>query len=411
MKNNLFTIACLLFFQFSFGQNAKVILKQSYQKCQTIKNGYYEMTRYSKNTDDKDTSKAKFYCNFKKLINDSIYSSAFHYYTFLNDTNKLDVIYTGDNFVTASSKDSTATIMSKSLWSNKIKSFSYDNELYNPLTNKESSPIQHDSDFFDNKHSFKFIGKEKLNGVECYHIQVNVFLKNDSFQMIKITRLEFHYWIKKEDSIPIQYSTAFDWIIDTDTMYKYQLDVLNKYEINNLKDEDYLTLNSIPTFYNKKDYVPIKDSELLNKNVQIELLSKNTIAPNWELSSLNNEKISLKNLEGQLVLIDFFYKACNPCLRALPILEALSQKYKNKGLRVIGIDPYDKKDDEIITLLAKIGVTYSVCVGGKDVVKDYHIISYPTMYLIDKTGKIIFIQEGCEKDIEAKLEKIIKKNL
>jgi thiol-disulfide isomerase/thioredoxin len=411
MKNNLFTIAFLLLFQFSFGQDAKVILKQSYQKCQTIQNGYYEMTRYEKKTDNKDTLKTKFYCSFKKLKDDSIYSSAFHHYSFFKDTIKLDVIYTGVNLVTASSNDSSATIMSKPLWSNEIRAFSYDNELYNPLTDKESSPIQHDSDFNDNKYSFKFIGKEKLNGVECYHIKVNVFPKKDSLQIINIARFEFHYWIKKQDSIPIQYSTAFDWIIDTDTMYKYQLNVLNKYDINNLKNEDYLTLNSIPTFYNKKDYVPVKNTELLSKNVQPDLLNEGTVAPNWELNSLNNEKISLKNLEGQLVLIDFFYKACNPCLRAIPVLEALSQKYKNKGLRVIGIDPYDKKDDEILSLLSKIGVTYTVCLGGKNVEKDYHVKSYPTIFLIDKKGKIIFVQEGCESDIEAKLERTIKKNL
>ena len=67
MKNNLFTIAFLLLFQFSFGQDAKVILKQSYQKCQTVQSGSYEMTRHMKYMDNKDTSKSKFYCNFKKL--------------------------------------------------------------------------------------------------------------------------------------------------------------------------------------------------------------------------------------------------------------------------------------------------------------------------------------------------------
>ena len=111
---------------------------------------------------------------------------------------------------------------------------------------------------------------------------------------------------------------------------------MNKYGINNLKDENILTLNTIPAYYKTKNYALYKSPELLKKE---------TIAPNWELLSLIDEKISLNSLQGQVVLIDFFYKSCFPCMQALPALQALSVKYNGKGLRVIGIDPYDKKED------------------------------------------------------------------
>ena len=404
MKNNILTIGLLLLCFASFGQDAKVILKQSYEKCQSVQNGYYEMTDYKKFISGKDTIKSSFNCSFKKLKNDSLFSSAFHYKTFFDDATSIEAMYTGDDFITTTSKDSIATIKSKSLWANEIKSFADGYISSSPLSSKKSFPLQHDSDFIDNKFIFKFIGEENLNGALCYHIQVNKIPENDSTKAMKTLRQEYHYWINKKDLIPIQHSIAYDLIMNNDTMYQYEKNVLNKYEINNLKDENILTLNSIPPFYKLKDYVPIKRPDLF-------LLPEDTIAPNWELLSLTDEKVSLKSLKGQLVLIDFFFKACFPCIQALPGLQALSEKYKNNGLRVIGIDPIDKKDDDIKAFLSKRGITYTVLLGGKDVSEYYQVSLYPTIYLIDKEGKIIFTQMGYEKGYEDILEEIIKKNL
>ena len=68
----------------SNGQNPTEILQNSYLKCQSIQNGYYEMTKYKKYMTEKDTVKTSFNCYFKKLKNDSLYSSAFHYKHFFN---------------------------------------------------------------------------------------------------------------------------------------------------------------------------------------------------------------------------------------------------------------------------------------------------------------------------------------
>lgn len=404
MKNNILTIVLLLLFLASYGQDAKVILKKSYDKCQSVKNGYYEMTSYKKFISSNDTIKSSFNLSFKKLQNDSLYSSAFHQKSFLEDGTSIEDLYTGDDFVTATSKDSTATIMSKFLWPNEIKSFNDGHLLSSPLSSKNSFPLQHDSDFVDNKHIYKFIGEENLNGALCYHIQVNKIPEKESTEAMKTLRQEYHYWIKKEDLIPIQHSIAYDLIMDNDTMYQYEKNVINKYEINNLIDEDILSINSIPPFYKLKDYIPF------NRPNQ-SLLPEESIAPNWELVSLTDEKVSLKSLKGQLVLIDFFFKACYPCMLSLPGLQALSEKYKENGLRVIGIDPIDKKKDEIQAFLSKRGITYTVLQGGIDVEKDYQVSLYPTIYLINKEGKIIFTQKGYEKDYEEILEEIIKKNL
>lgn len=398
-----FLFAGILFLSnIAIAQNAKLILQQTYDKCQSVQNGYYEMTRYMKFMSSKDTSKSTFYCNFKKLPDDSLFSSAFHYYNYWQDTIKFDVMYTGDDFITASSKDSTATIMSKSKWAAEIKLRAHNYKFYSPLTNKKSSPLVHDSDFVDNKHRFKFLGEDTINGMACYRIQVNKIPENDSTEMMKTMRQEYHYWINKSDSIPIQYTIAFDLEMNGDTMFQFEKNVLNRYELNKFQNRKLLTFYSLPTYYKKVDFVPYQSPELLKLE---------TIAPDWELLSLTDEKISLKSLKGQLVLVDFFYKSCYPCMQALPMLQSFHEKYQAKGLRIVGIDPYDKKEDDIASFLAKRGVSYPVLLGGNDVAKAYHVSGYPTIYIIDKTGKIILSKEGHGKDSEKELEEFILKNL
>ena len=96
---------------------------------------------------------------------------------------------------------------------------------------------------------------------------------------------------------------------------------------------------------------------------------------------------------------------------ALPGLQALHEKYTKQGLKVIGIDIYDKKEDGIVAYIAKRGVTYTVLLGGENVGEDYHVSGLPTIYLIDKKGKIILSQVGYIKGQEEILEEVVKKNL
>ncbi|MBK9256721.1 MAG: TlpA family protein disulfide reductase [Saprospiraceae bacterium] len=402
MKIKIPTALILFLSITAFCQDAKEILKQSYDKCQSVQNGYYEMTKYMKYMSGNDTSVRSFHCNFKKLQGDTLFPSAFHYHSIWNGKYIGQVMYTGDDFVRTYAKDSSAIIMSKVQWAKEINSISHNFEFYSPLTNHKNIQLPHDSTFSDENYIFKYIGEENLNGTLCYHIQLNQIPGDESGDMMKTLRHENHYWINKIDMIPVQYSIAYDLVMNNDTMYQYEKIVLDKYEINNLKDESVISLSSIPEYYKIKDYEPYERPELLKID---------SLAPDWELYSLTDELISLKSLQGQVVLIDFFYKSCYPCMLALPGLQALHEKYKDKGLKVIGIDPYDKKEEGIGAFLSKRGVTYDILLGGTDVAKDYRVSGYPTMYLVDRTGKIIFVQAGYAKSVDELLEKVISDNL
>lgn len=383
-------------------QDAKSILKMSYHKCQSVQNGYFEMTKRMKYMTGKDTAETAIKGSFKKVKGDTIYTAIFNFKLFRQNEFTGDLLYTGDNLVFSEQMDSTAVIMSRVTWAKEIKARLRNQKFYSPLISAKSTPLPNDSQYIDTSYIFQYIGEEIVNNNLCYHVQINQIAANDSTELMKQLRNELHFWINKTDSIPVQYSIAYDMVTNTDTMFQYELNSLTKYETGQVLDEKQFNLSAISDYYKVKDFVPYKN---------IPLLPKDTLAPNWELISTDNKKVSLNDLKGSLVLVDFFYKSCYPCMLALPGLQALSEKYQSQGLSVIGIDPFDTKDDDIVSFLKKRGITYTVLLGGKDVAKDYRVSAYPTLYLIDRNGKIIYVQNGYSKDLEKILEDSIKENL
>ncbi len=414
MKKQIILLLLTVITLASFAQDAKDILQKSYSKCKSIKNGYYEEIRQTDFTGGECRNGCQkadtFSCTFKKIENDTLFASAFnfneiHYdYTFSS-------IYMGDDLILYHSNDSCGSILSKSFSAEEMKArMISDYNFYYCFTDVTKSPFPIIFNEKNIKFIFKYISEEKINNHNCYHIQVNRIPHDSPDDDMRILHEEFQFWINKEDMIPVQYSVAFDGIVivdydgkvKEDTMYQYEKYVLTKYEINNLKDDSKFNLTTIPSYYKLKSSVTYNG---------LALLAKDTVAPNFSLTSTNNEKVSLSDLKGQLLLVNFFYYSSYPSTNAIPAMQKLYDKYKGKGLKIIGINPFNKTDDDIAKNISKQGVTYPVLTDGKNTAKDYHVSYYPAIYLIDKTGKIIYSTVGYGKGSEDKLEEIIKKNL
>ncbi len=341
-------------------------------------------------------------CHFEKIKDDTLSSTRFHLKTIFKDNEESEVLYDGNDLVSTYSKDSSGTIQSKTLWPKEVKSAVRSSRLYAPFIKAEKSVLPDDSKMNNPNYILKFINEESINGDVCYHVQMNEKPQNDSLDELQTFKIEYHYWVKKEDSVPVQISTAYSNVMNNDSMYQYEIISLKNYKLNIKIDHSVFTLKSLPEHIKIRDYVPYED---------VELLPNDTIAPNWELTSLNDEKINLTDLKGSLVLVDFFYKSCYYCMLALPGLQELHQQYKDKGLKIVGINPFDEKEKGIVPFLEKRGVTFTVLLGGLETAKEYHVTAYPTVYLIDKTGKIIFSQIGFTEELHKKLEQVIKDNL
>ncbi len=114
---------------------------------------------------------------------------------------------------------------------------------------------------------------------------------------------------------------------------------------------------------------------------------------------LNSPPLTAAGLRGKVVLIDFWTYSCINCLRSLPYVRAWADKYRDRGLVVIGVHApefaFEKNVDNVKTATAKLGITYPVAIDN-----DYAIWRafgnefWPAHYFVDAAGRIRHHQFG-----------------
>ena len=114
-------------------------------------------------------------------------------------------------------------------------------------------------------------------------------------------------------------------------------------------------------------------------------------APSFELKSITGDTVKLADMEGKVVLLDFWAVWCGPCRKSMPFFQELQDKYGKDGLEVVGVHVEDRMPppDEVAEYLAKLGVTYTNLVSTADTDNEFMIFAMPTTYLVDREGVII----------------------
>jgi thiol-disulfide isomerase/thioredoxin len=101
----------------------------------------------------------------------------------------------------------------------------------------------------------------------------------------------------------------------------------------------------------------------------------------------------LSGNKGKVVLVDFWATWCGPCRMTIPSLDALYQKYKDKGLRVVGVS--SESLEELKSFQGAGKQSYSLFNDISALTtRKYQAFSYPTLVLIDRKGLIQRVEVG-----------------
>ena len=116
-------------------------------------------------------------------------------------------------------------------------------------------------------------------------------------------------------------------------------------------------------------------------------------AIDFTLKDLDDQEVSLSDLKGSVVIIDFWATWCGPCIQAMPHLQDLYDKYKEDGLLVYGIN--NEKDVTLpAAFLEENGYTFPTLKNATEVFGLYNVRGIPATYVIDREGYIIAFVSG-----------------
>jgi peroxiredoxin len=125
-------------------------------------------------------------------------------------------------------------------------------------------------------------------------------------------------------------------------------------------------------------------------------VGKNQRAPEFSLPSLKGGRVSLSQLKGKVVLVDFWAQWCEPCKKELPELEKIAKQYAGRGVVVLGIS-IDKQRENAEKLARQLGISFDVLLDpAGSVAGIYDLPKMPTSFVVDKKGIVRFIHEGFE---------------
>jgi thiol-disulfide isomerase/thioredoxin/predicted negative regulator of RcsB-dependent stress response len=123
-------------------------------------------------------------------------------------------------------------------------------------------------------------------------------------------------------------------------------------------------------------------------------------APEFQLADLGGKTVKLSDLRGQVVVLDFWGTWCPPCREELPHIQALHASYAGRGVRVIGMN-YEQPEEDAARMrlvrdfVASNNYTFPVLVDHEFTAGEaYGIEAFPTVVVVDKTGRIRYRNEG-----------------
>ncbi len=139
----------------------------------------------------------------------------------------------------------------------------------------------------------------------------------------------------------------------------------------------------------------------------------------FTLPDVQGRAVHFRDLDADYILLDFWGTWCAPCIKAVPHLVQLQNRYDSRRLRVVGIAYEQAEPGQAVDLLEgamrDLGVNYPILMGENDgqpcpLAKALKIQAYPTLVLLDRHGRILWRDTGAGPLTLARLDRVVAAN-
>ncbi|MEL6559223.1 MAG: TlpA disulfide reductase family protein [Bacteroidota bacterium] len=129
----------------------------------------------------------------------------------------------------------------------------------------------------------------------------------------------------------------------------------------------------------------------------------------FSITDMDGNKISLADQKGKVIVLNFWFIACKPCVMEMPHLNKFVEKYQDDDVLFLAIANDEKT--QIERFLEKKKFDYTIAPDGKRVASDWGVSSFPTNIIIDKEGNIAYSMSGYGSHMIPLMEKKIEELL
>jgi len=179
-------------------------------------------------------------------------------------------------------------------------------------------------------------------------------------------------------------------------------------------------------------YIPISATEILpalSKNSELKSdpnTKANITSPSDDAPELKNKygkwintdkEITMEDLKGKVVLIEFWTFGCYNCTNTLPYLNKWYDKYKSDEFELIGVHcpefDNERNYENVKASVERLGIRYPVLTDNEfSIWKEYDVHAWPTIFLIDKKGVIRYkkVGEGKYDKTEQMINELLVEN-
>lgn len=134
-----------------------------------------------------------------------------------------------------------------------------------------------------------------------------------------------------------------------------------------------------------------------------------TMAPGFIAPQLEGGDLSLGDMQGKVVLIDFWATWCPPCVASMPALSRMQEQFGKRGFSVVGINQEPGDEARVRAFIASRNLDFQMVVDPGPISLSYGVHSLPSSFLIDESGYIRAAFRGLvsERRLERAIEAVL----
>lgn len=149
-----------------------------------------------------------------------------------------------------------------------------------------------------------------------------------------------------------------------------------------------------------------KRNQKLKENDRLRNELNGSIIKELNLTDINDKKHTLESLKGKVIVLNFWYIQCRPCVAEFPDLNKLKEEFKGKPVEFFAVTFNNKQ--ALNKFFEKHNLNYKIIPSGRPIIDKFKVPHYPYNIIIDKNGKVEYINNVLVLNIFKKLKRKIK---